>query len=218
MNNPSSVSSPRIPKGALIELHFLLKLCVRRVIARQNVERAVGDPFDQRVDIALAAQRRIHFEVGVEILDRLIRQRDVMRTNFAADFHSARPRFAQEPHAAGRADVLAMNRMIAQLREQNVARDDGFLARRRPAGQPEQRAPVAFVHHAVADEIVVLAMIEHRQADHARVLHRAPHQLVILNAMAVVGDRDHPGLRERADRRQLFAREILSRSRRSAEH
>ncbi len=54
-----------------------------------------------------------------------------------------------------------MNVMIAQLREQNVARDDRFLAGRWPAGQAEQSAPVAFVHHAVADEIVVLTMIEH---------------------------------------------------------
>ena len=38
----------------LIELHFLLELRVRRVIARQNVERAIRDPFEQRRDIALA--------------------------------------------------------------------------------------------------------------------------------------------------------------------
>ena len=132
-----------------------------------------------------------------------------MRTNFAADFHSARPRLAQEPHASGRADVLAMDPVIAQFREEDVARDDRFLARRRPAGQAEQRAPVAFMHDAVADEVVVLAMIEHRQAEHARVLDRAAHQLVILDAMPVVGDRDDAGLRERADRRQFFAREVF---------
>ena len=109
-----------------------------------------------------------------------------------------------------------MDVMIAELGEQDIARDDRFLARRRPARQPEQRAPVAFVHDAVADEIVILAMIEHRHADHARIFDRAAHQLVILHAMAVIGDRDDAGLRERADRRQLFARRGLSRSRRSA--
>ena len=132
-----------------------------------------------------------------------------MRANFAADFHAARARFAQQAHAAGRADVLAMNVMIAKLRQQNVARHDRFLARRRPAGQPEQRAPVAFMHDAVADEIVILAMIHHRHADHARILHRAAHQLVILDAMPVVRDRDHARLRERTDRRQFFARQTF---------
>ena len=102
-----------------------------------------------------------------------------------------------------------MNAVIAQFGEQNIACDDRFLARRRPAGQPEQRAPVAFVHHAVADQIVVLAMIEHRHADHPRVLDRAAHEFVILNAVTVVGDRDDPGLREGTDRRQFFAGEIL---------
>ena len=68
---------------------------MRRVIARQDVERAVGDAFEERVDVALRPERRVHFEIGVEILNRFIRQGDVMRTNFAADLHPARPRFAQ---------------------------------------------------------------------------------------------------------------------------
>ena len=102
-----------------------------------------------------------------------------------------------------------MDVMIAKFREQNIAHHDHFLARRRPARQSEQRAPVAFVDHAVADEIVILAMIEHRQADHARVFDGATHQLMILNAVAIVGDRDHAGLRERTDRREFFAGKIF---------
>ena len=85
-----------------------------------------------------------------------------MRTNFAADFHAPRSRFANQPHTARRADVLAMNVMIAKFGQQNIAHHDRFLARRRPAGQAQQRAPVALVHHPVADQIVILAMIEHR--------------------------------------------------------
>ncbi len=50
------------------------------------------------------------------------------------------------------------------------------------------------MHYAVADQIVILAMIEHRQTDHPRIFNRASHQLVILNAMAVVRDCDDPGL------------------------
>ena len=52
MKMPSSVSSPTIPNGAAIELHFLFELCVRRVIARENFDRAIGDSFQERVDIA----------------------------------------------------------------------------------------------------------------------------------------------------------------------
>ena len=102
-----------------------------------------------------------------------------------------------------------MNRMIAKLREQNVAHHDRFFAGRGPAGQTKQRAPVPLVHHSVADQIVVLTMIEHRQADHARIFDRASHQFMILNAMTVIGDRHHARLRERTDRREFFARETF---------
>src|SRR6186713_2783387 len=106
-----------------------------------------------------------------------------MRANFAADFHPPRARLAQKSHASSGADVLAMNGMIAELGEQNVAGDDHFFAGRRPSRQTEQSAPVAFVNDAVADEIVILTMIEHRDVDHARVLDGAAHELVILHTM-----------------------------------
>ena len=115
-------------------------------------------------------------------------------TNFAADFHAARAGLADQAHTARGADVLAVNVMIAKLGQQNVPHHNRFFARSRPAGQTEQRAPVAFVDHAVANQIVILAMIEHRQSDHARVLDRTPHQFVVLDAMTVISNRDNAGL------------------------
>ena len=132
-----------------------------------------------------------------------------MRTNFAADFYPTRTRFAQQAAHSRCADMLAMNVMIAKFGQENVAHHDRFLARRGPARQSEQRAPVTFVNHSAADEIVILTMIEHRDAHHARVFDRAAHQFVILNAVAVIGDRDDAGLCERANRRQFFAREVF---------
>ena len=108
-----------------------------------------------------------------------IRQRDVMRANFACDFHPARPRFTKKPHTAGCRDVLAMNVMVAKFREEDVTRDDRLPRRRGPARQAEQRAPITFVDDAIADEIVILAVIEQRYADHSRILDRAPHEFVI---------------------------------------
>ena len=104
---------PDDSKRRLVELDFLFKPGVRRMIAAQNRERSVGDPFEDCFDVRFRAERRIHFAIGVEILDRLVRQRDVMRTNFAADLHSARSRFANQPNTAGGTDMLAMNVMIA---------------------------------------------------------------------------------------------------------
>ena len=85
-----------------------------------------------------------------------------MRTNFAADLHAPRPRFTKQPHTACSRDVLAMNVMIAQFGEQNVPHHYHFFAGRGPAGQAKQRAPITLMHHAVADQIVILTMVEHR--------------------------------------------------------
>src|SRR5215217_8208772 len=102
-----------------------------------------------------------------------------------------------------------MDVMIAKLREEDVPGYDRLLAGRGPSGQSKQRAPVTFVNDAVADQIVILTMIEHRHADHARILYRPSHQLVVLHAMTIIGDRYDPALRERADGCQLFAGQIF---------
>src|SRR4051812_8856205 len=133
----------------------------------------------------------------------------MMRTDFPANFHAARPRFAQKPNASRRAHVLAMDVVIAAAREKNVSHHDYFLAAAGPTGQPQERAPVPFVDHSIAHQVVILTMIEDRYTDHARVFHRAPHQLVVLNAPAIVGDRDYAGLFQRTDRSQLFAEKSL---------
>ena len=52
-------------------------------------------------------------------------------------------------------------------------------------------------------------MIQHGQLEHLRVFQRAPHHVVVLHAMPIIGDGHHARLLERADRRQLFARQAL---------
>ena len=119
-----------------------------------------------------------------------------MRTHFPADLHTARARFAKQPYASGGSQMQAMNVMIAKFREQNIAHDNDFLTRRRPARQTEQRAPTTLIHHPAADQIVIPALIKYRHTNHAGILNRAPHQFVILDTMPVVGDRDDTCLRE----------------------
>ena len=151
------------------------------------------------------AQRRVHLEVRVEAADRLVGERDVVRADFAGERNAARARFAQDADAAGRAEVLAVDGVPVSSASRALRCDDDFLADRRPAGQAEHGAPVAFVHHAFADEIVVLAMVHHDEVEHARVLERAAHDFVVLHAMAVVGERDDAGFVHRADGREFFA-------------
>ena len=68
---------------------------------------------------------------------------------------------------------------------------------------------MSLMHNPVADQIVILAMIEHRQVDHARILDGASHYFVILNAVTVIRDCHHACFCEGSDRSELFAREIF---------
>src|SRR5436305_14634132 len=101
-----------------------------------------------------------------------------MWTDFTADLYPAPPRLAQQSDAPGRTDVLTMNRVVAQLRQQNIAGNDHLFASGWPAGQPEQGAPIALVYYSIRDQVVILTMIHDRQPYHARVLNRATHESV----------------------------------------
>src|SRR2546421_2157848 len=99
--------------------------------------------------------------------------------------------------------------MIAKFREQDVAHHHCLLTGRRPAGQTKERAPMSLMDNSVADQIVILTMIEHRQVDHARILDGASHYFMTLNAVTVIRYCHHACFCERSDPRDLFTREIF---------
>jgi hypothetical protein len=55
-----------------VELNFLFETRVRRVIRTQDRQSPIGDALEQRIDIGLRAQGRIHLVVRIEILDRFV--------------------------------------------------------------------------------------------------------------------------------------------------
>src|ERR1700756_1609850 len=66
------------------------------------------------------------------------------------------------------------------------------------------------MHDAVADHIVVLAMIQNCQIEHAGVFHGAAHEFVILDAVTVIGNSNDTGLNHRSDRGHFLAGQISS--------
>src|SRR6516162_8529744 len=63
---------PNNAKWRGIKFYFLFKMSMRGVIGTQDRYRSIGDSFQQRVDMVLRAQRRIDFEIRVEILNRVV--------------------------------------------------------------------------------------------------------------------------------------------------
>ena len=133
----------------------------------------------------------------------------MVRAGFAGDRHASLPGGAEQIDASGGAQMLAMHVRAGRLGQQDVPGDDHVFARRRPSAQAQHGAPVAFVHHAVGHQRVILTMVHDRQVEHPRVLEGPAHQFIVLDAMPVVGDRHHSRLPERADGRQFLPRDGL---------
>ena len=63
------------------------------------------------------------------------------------------------------------------------------------------------VHHAVADEVLILAVAHNEQTEVVGILHRQPEQVRIGDRLAVVGNRDDAGFLHPTDLRHLHASE-----------
>ena len=50
---------------SVIELHFLFRLGVGGMVAGDDFQRAIDQPFQNRLPIGSRTERRIHLEVGV---------------------------------------------------------------------------------------------------------------------------------------------------------
>ena len=86
---------------ALIELARFLFGGVRSMVGGNYIERAVDESRKDRFGIDLGAQRRRHFEIGIERPQRVVREQKMMRTGFAGDTHTFFFRPPNEFDAAG---------------------------------------------------------------------------------------------------------------------
>src|SRR5260221_9580504 len=101
--------------------------------------------------------------------------------------------------------MLAMNASATELGQQDVAHNHELFPCSWPARQSKDRTPMTLVHHTVAHEIVVLAVVEHGEIKHPGIFDHAPHQFMILYTMAAIGDRNITGLYQPSNRRLFFA-------------
>jgi len=166
---------------------------MRRVIAANDFERAIDDPFKDGFAIAGRAQRRVHLEVrvvcrplralcGVVTRNLLpVRPPEIfslpaMATSVKVKWWGARLllRSARRGVLASRISFTLPEVLICwQCTRAPVisasrmfAHDHHFFAGCRPAAQTEGSAPVPFVHNAICHQRIILAMIHHWQIEH----------------------------------------------------
>ena len=84
--------------------------------------------------------------------------------------------------------------------------DHDLLGRPGDAAQAERRGVEALVRDAIALERGILAVVDDRQVEHARVLERAAHDQRARDRAPVVGDGHTPGGVQLGDVGELLAR------------
>ena len=160
----------------LLERDLLFLRLVRSVVGRDALDRAVAKALDQRLAVALGAQRRVHLEaVGVEAADLIVGEAEVMRAGLGADRHPGGLGAANDLDRLGRGEVLDVDPGVLVGGEGGVAGDHRRLRDRRDPGQAERRGDRALVHDAVARELGVLLVEGDRAAAEMLVLERAAH-------------------------------------------
>jgi len=128
-----------------------------------------------------------------------------MGRGLGGDAGSAALRATNDVDGKLRGNVLQVDVRAGVFGEDDVAGHDHVLGGIGPSAQAQAGGDHALVHHRALRHRIILAVIHHRQIEHAGVLDRPPHEIVGLHAFAVVGDRDHAGALEGANRRQRLA-------------
>src|SRR5258707_14129317 len=100
--------------------------------------------------------------------------------------------------------MLAMNASATELGQQDVAHNHELFPCSWPARQSKDRTPMTLVHHTVAHEIVVLAVVEHGEVKHPGIFDRAPHQFMILSKIAGLVCSKSAGMDNRSKSCQFF--------------
>ncbi len=100
-----------------------------------------------------------------------------------------------------------MRRVIPRarvLRQENIPGKDDVLCHPRPAAEPEPGSRRSLVHVGEGRERMILAVLDDRHVEHARVLQRASHDAGRHDAHAIVADADRAGLAQLGHLRQLL--------------
>ena len=112
---------PDDPVRRVGELALLLVVVVRRVVGGDEIDRSVAHRLLQRGDVVRRAQRRIHLRVRVVALDRVFRERDVVRAHLRRDVDVPLLAPANQLDRSARAHVAEVHVPPRAAREQDVA-------------------------------------------------------------------------------------------------
>ena len=142
------------------------------MVGRDDVDGAVAKSPRCRRVCPLPRAAAVHAAAAVVAHDPLIRRADVMRRRFRG--HAGRRVPLPRGQAARRlwSKHGEMNALAFRFRNENVARNHDLLSGTGDSRQTELGGNKAFIHHAVADKVLVLAVAHDEQTEMVGILHR----------------------------------------------
>ena len=100
-----------------------------------------------------------------------------------------------------------------QPHEPHVALEHDGLGLARNAGQAEPASQLALIHHPVADQMGVFAVVNNQRAAVARIGQGAAHHLGVGHGPGAVGEKHRAGIGQKADLGHLPALQSLGQGR-----
>ena len=160
---------------------------------------------DQRLAVILCAQWRRQLQEGAIGPDIVFVERDVIDRSRGGDVQAGIFGTAQNLKRIRARDRRRVITPADQGNEADVALEHHRFRRFRNAEQAEAGGEFAFIHHAIADQIWVLGVMNDHRIEIAGVSQHAPHHLRIGDAFCAVGEGDRACRLEQADFRHLLA-------------
>ena len=187
------------------ERQQLVVLADRRVIRADDVDRAVGEPRNDRVAIARAAQRWIESEIRIEVADVDVDQMHMMNGNVGGDRQTLSLGLPHQFNPFARRQAADMNLRTGRALqfEDRVQRDRFGDDRHRRQSQPA--GDRAGTRYTLAGQRVFDRAQPDRQLEGLRVSHRLQQYRVVVRQAARLHECDASGFRQCLDLGQCFA-------------
>jgi len=172
------------------------------VIAGNDIDGSVPEPFPDGLDVPLFPERRIYFGVDVVTAQAVRGKGEIMGCRFGGYLYAPGLGIPDEADGAGGGNMTDVQHRPSVFRQQEVPGDHDLLGDSGYARQAQFRGGQPFVHGPAGGEGEILAVGHHGHSEGMGVFQRPAHDGAVHDGFAVIGKGDGPRLLEIPELRQ----------------
>ncbi len=194
----------RLGEGHALAFHI-----VRRVIAGDAVDDAVGEAGCDGAPVRFPTQRRRQLGEGAVIADLVLVQREIGRSGIAGDAQPFLLGLADRFDRGGGRDVRGVIARAGPAHQMQVALDHHHFGIGRDARNAETGGQLAIVHRPAIGEARLFRMLDHQRIEAARIGQGAAHHLHVAHRMESVGEAERAAIGQQRHLHQILALQPL---------